>query len=317
MREHPHRERPYRQLMLALYRAGRQADALETYRTAHRSLAELGLEPSAELRALELAILRQDPALTPRSRLPAPATPLIGRRREVEEVGGLLREARLVTLVGPGGTGKTRIALQAAQETGNALFVDLAPLQDPALVASQIETALGEELDALADRELLLLLDNFEHVDPAAPLVAELLRGAPGVRFLVTSRRALRLYGEHIYEVGPLRLWEEAVPLFVGRARAAGARIEPSDEVAQVCESLDRLPLALELVAARAPARDLPPRQRTLAGAIAWSVDLLDDTAARALPRAGGLRGRLGRGGGRGGRGRRQRTTSPRSPRTA
>ncbi len=267
-REHPHRERGHKQLMLALYRAGRQADALAVYRTAHRALSELGLEPSPELRELELAILRRDPKLDARPRLPAPVTPLIGRRREVEEVRALLREVRLVTLVGPGGVGKTRIAVQAASEA-LAVFVDLAPLRDPALVRDHIEAALEDDLD-------LLLLDNFEHVDEAAPAVTDLLRATPGLRCLVTSRRALRVYGEHLYAVEPLALWDEAVPLFVARARAAGAQIEPSDEVAAVCESLDRLPLALELVAARAPARDLPPRQQTLAGAIEWSVDLLD-----------------------------------------
>jgi predicted ATPase/DNA-binding SARP family transcriptional activator len=291
-REHPHRERPHAQLMLALYRADRQADALAAYQTARRALDDLGLTPGEELRALELAILHRDPSLQPRRkhRLPAPATPLIGRRRQVEEVSELLSgEARLVTLVGPGGTGKTRIALQVASELAfpdGAVFVDLAPLRDAALVEAQIATAVGEELESLRDRAMLLVLDNFEQVDEAAPLVGRLLRDAPGLRCLVTSRSRLRIYGEHGYEVGPLELWDEAVPLFIARARAAGSRLEAGEDVAQLCEALDRLPLALELVAARADdrrgllaiegPRDLPARQQTLQAAIAWSVDLLD-----------------------------------------
>jgi predicted ATPase/DNA-binding SARP family transcriptional activator len=321
VRDEPLRERPRRQLMLALYRSGRQADALAAYRDARRTLvADLGLEPSAELRELEGAMLRQEewldvePAeLRARRRLPAPATALIGRRREVGELSALLRNgARLVTLTGPGGTGKTRLALQAAHELAasfddGAVFVGLAALRDPDLVPAEIAATLqledvGDPLRALTqhlrDRRELLVLDNFEQVDEAAPALRPLLEDAPGVKLLVTSRHTLRLYGEHEYPVPPLALDEEAVPLFVERARATGRPVQPSDEVRELCLRLDGLPLAIELVAARvrelSPAemletiprrlelaargpRDVPTRQQTLRQAIAWSYELLGE----------------------------------------
>jgi predicted ATPase/DNA-binding SARP family transcriptional activator len=317
VREEPLRERPRRQLMLALYRSGRQADALAAYRDARRALVdELGIEPSAELRELEGAILRQEPFLTvepaelrARRRLPAPATPLIGRRREVEEVAALLRDGvRLVTLTGPGGTGKTRLAIQTAHELAaafrdGAAFVGLAPLRDPDLVSAEIASALGvddpEGLGAhLRERAELIVLDNFEQVDEAAPTLGPLLEAAPGVKLLVTSRHPLRLYGEHEYAVPPLALDEEAVPLFVERARATGRPFQPSDETRELCARLDCLPLAIELVAARVREltptemlsmiaqrlelaaegpRDVPARQQTLRATIAWSYELLDE----------------------------------------
>ena len=184
--EHPLRERLRGLLMLALYRAGRQAEALDAYAEIRQALDELGLEPAAELRALQGAILRQDAALDvepeavrQRRHLPAPATPFIGRREEVDAVKDLLRgETRLVTLTGPGGAGKTRVALRVAHELADAFadgvwFVGLAPLVDPALVRPAIAQALGHAEEALADelhdRELLLLLDNFEQLLDAAP----------------------------------------------------------------------------------------------------------------------------------------------------
>jgi predicted ATPase/DNA-binding SARP family transcriptional activator len=317
VRDEPLRERPRRQLMLALYRSGRQADALAAYHDARRTFVEeLGLEPGAQLRELEAAILRQEPSLTvepaevrARRRLPAPATPLIGRRREVEEVAALLRDGvRLVTLTGPGGTGKTRLAIQTAHELAaafrdGAVFVGLAPLRDPELVPAEIASALDVEdarglADYLRDRAELLVLDNFEQVDEAAPALGPLLEAAPGLKLLVTSRHALRLYGEHEYAVPPLVLDEEAVPLFVERARATGRPFQPSDETRELCARLDCLPLAIELVAARVreltPAemlatiphrlelaaegpRDVPVRQQTLRATIGWSYDLLDE----------------------------------------
>jgi predicted ATPase/DNA-binding SARP family transcriptional activator len=321
VQDEPLRERPRRQMMLALYRAGRQADALAAYRSARRQvLDELGLEPSAELRELEAAILRQEPSLDiepadlrARRRVPTPATPLVGRRREVAELSSLLRDdARLVTLTGPGGTGKTRLAIQTAHELAavfrdGAAFVGLAALRDPELVTAQIAAVLDieptdEPQRALArhlrDRAQLLVIDNFEQVDDAAPALAALLEAASELRILVTSRHVLRLYGEHEYPVPPLALEDEAVPLFVARARATGRPFQRSANVSELCLRLDCLPLAIELVAARvrelSPSemletimrrlelasegpRDAPARQQTLRATIAWSYELLDE----------------------------------------
>jgi predicted ATPase/DNA-binding SARP family transcriptional activator len=322
----PLRERPRRQLMLALYRCGRQADALDAYQDARRTLVdELGLEPGQELRELEAAILRQErsllvePAeLRARRRLPAPPTELVGRRREVAEVVELLQDgSRLVTLTGPGGTGKTRLALQAAHELAErfedgVVFVGLAALRDPDLVPDQIARALGVEVRERAalgevarhlhDRKTLLLVDNFEQVDEAAPVLSALLTEAARAKLLVTSRHRLDLYGEHEYPVPPLMLEEEALPLFVARARAAGAEVIPDDSVRELCLALDCLPLAIELAAGRlrdfpltwlletlprrlelaaGGPRDVPERQRTLTATIAWSYELLDEQQRR------------------------------------
>ncbi len=346
---HPYREGLRRRLMLALYRAGRQAEALDVYRAARRVLVdELGVEPSPELQELERAILRQDPALRPAAatsfpgaRLPTPATALVGRGLEISSVAALLREerVRLLTLTGPGGTGKTRIALEVATELGSALrdgavFVDLSPVQEPALVVSVIASALavGDTPEQpLADgiketlraRELLLVVDNFEHVTAAAPLLSELLAVAPGVQALVTSRVLLRVSGEHDFPVPPLPLpsassdpdleelsRNEAVALFVARARAARPDFRLTEQngsaVAELCVALDGLPLALELAAARANVlapegilkrlearldllttggRDLPARQQTLRATLDWSHGLLDEAAARLFAR--------------------------------
>ena len=317
---HPLRERLTRQLMLALYRSGRQADALSVYRGARDVLRdELGLEPSAELREFEAAVLRQDASLDlPRpepvaaSRLPAPATTLIGRRAEIDAITSLLRnEARLVTITGPGGAGKTRVALQAAHEfaAGSgaaAVFVDLAAIRDPERVPVAVAEALELEEttleDALRKSAFLLLLDNFEQVDTAASFVGALLADAPLLRVLVTSRHRLRLYGEHEHRLPPLELETEALPLFIARAKARGATVGPSDTLKEVCSALDCLPLAIELAAGRAGnlsveellarlserlplaadgPRDVPARHRTIAATIAWSYDLLDPALQR------------------------------------
>jgi predicted ATPase len=235
--------------------------------------------------------------------LPVQPTPLIGRQRELEDTSSLLREHRLLTLVGPGGSGKTRLALQLAADAGDefpggVFWVPLQALRDPSLVETTISQAVGSAdglIQHVGDKRLLLLLDNFEQVAEAAGTVADLLAATPNARVLVTSREPLRIAGEQRYSVEPLPE-SDAVELFLERARAVDRSIESSDAVALICRRLDGLPLALELAAARVsvlePAelfarlekrlplltsgsRDAPERQQTLRAAIEWSFDLL------------------------------------------
>ena len=346
--EHPYHERFLEQRVLALYRCGRQADALEVYREARRTLSEdLGLEPGPALRELERAVLRQDPSLAappPPTRstrpLPTPPTPLVGRRLELAAVAALFREeaVRLVTLTGPGGTGKTRLGLAVAEVLepelrDGAIFISLAPVSSPELLVSTIADALevregGRSLaegvgEHLRERRILLVLDNFEQLLPAAPFVADLLAAAPRLLVLATSRAPLRLAAEHEYPVPPFDtpaadlpfealVKTDALRLFAARARAVDPAFELDDasapEVARVCNRLDGLPLAIELAAARskllAPGeilerlerepqlpgtgpRDAPARQRTLTATIGWSYDLLGDDARLAFGRLG------------------------------
>lgn len=271
--------------------------------------------------------------------LPVQLTSFIGREGEIAAVGELLDRARLVTLTGPGGTGKTRLALQVASErltqyADGAFFVDLAAITDSSLVASALASSAGvrevadkpltETLaEELRDRELLLVLDNFEQVTDAAPLVANLLAAASRLQVLVTSRAVLRISGEHEFPVPPLRVPDpdrlpplaelstfEGVALFVERARAARPEFGVTDEswpaVARIVARLDGLPLAVELAAAKVKllgaeqilarlddrlaflsggARDLPARQQTLRETIAWSYDLVPATQQALLRR--------------------------------
>ena len=236
--------------------------------------------------------------------LPRPASSFVGRERELAELVMLLRgPGRLVTLTGPGGSGKTRLAIEAAAEvTGDfkagVFWVGLAPLRDSALVLEEIGRTLGAKGDLIAhvaDRQMLLLLDNFEQVIEEAPSLSSVLQGCPNLSLLVTSRGLLRIDGESEFPVLPLE-HSEAVALF-----AARAQINPDATVAEVCRRLDNLPLAVELAAARVrvlrPAqilerlgqrldlfkggRDADPRQQTLRATIAWSHDLLGDDERR------------------------------------
>jgi predicted ATPase len=230
--------------------------------------------------------------------LPRPASSFIGREREVEEVMSLLQDGvRMLNLTGPGGSGKTRLAIEAAAELvpeyrNGVFWVGLAPLRDAALVTDTIAQGLGAK-DGLADhigeRELLLLLDNFEQVVDAAPELSSLLAACPNLRVIVTSRELLRVQGEVEYPVPPLAE-PEAVELFCTRSR-----LEADETIAELCRRLDDLPLAVELAAARtsvlSPAqilerlstrldllkggRDADPRQATLRATIEWSYDLL------------------------------------------
>ena len=339
-RDHPLRERVQGLAMLALYRAGRQTEALDHYVELRRSLDdELGLEPGAELRELQRRILEQDPELDPSvppvdgtSALPVPPNPLVGRERELEALAGLLsrRDPRLLVLTGAGGSGKTRLALAAARQEASrfangAVIVELAPLRDPGLLLPTIASAIGvaevpsqTPLDTLAaavsNRELLVVLDNVEHLRSATPSFVELLARAPRLVLLVTSRAVLHLTGEHVFPVSPLDD-DAAVELFEQRARALQFDFEVTAEnegiVREICRRVDGLPLAIELAAAwtrsltpsalleRLEQRltvltggphDLPARQQTLREAIDWSVGLLTDDERRALARLSVLR---------------------------
>ncbi len=232
--------------------------------------------------------------------LPRPASSFVGREREVAEVLSLLRDGtRLLTLTGPGGSGKTRLAIEAAAEVvpefkAGVFWAGLAPLRDAALVTETIAQTLGakDSLAAhIAERELLLLLDNFEQVVDAAPELSSLLAACPNLKLLVTSRELLRVQGEVEYAVPPLAQ-PEAVELFCTRSR-----LEPDAVIGELCRRLDDLPLAVELAAARTSiltprqilerlskrldllkgGRDADPRQATLRATIEWSYDLLSD----------------------------------------
>jgi predicted ATPase/DNA-binding SARP family transcriptional activator len=322
----PCRERLAGQLMLALHRAGRSADAISALVRIRRALQEqLGVGPGSGLLALEQAIRRDDPTLAapPPVYLPSPPGRFIGRKVELAETGDLFVRTRLLTLVGPGGSGKTRLALELARRTlpdhpDGARFVDLAPLEPSASVAAAVVAELelrerpGESpaetlASQLHSRRFLLLLDNCERVAEACGwLVMRLLERCPGLRVLATSRQPLGLPGEVVWRVPGLATADAASPddassadavrLLADRAAAPATELDPA-LAASICQRVDGLPLAIELVAARLasasideiaanldralslltnPGPGRPPRHRTMRAAIDWSHALLD-----------------------------------------
>ncbi|MEU8388190.1 BTAD domain-containing putative transcriptional regulator [Micromonospora sp. NPDC048842] len=331
---HPLRERSRGQLMRALAALGRPAEALAEFEEARHTLAEqLGVDPSAELAAVHLAVLRGEERLSAEPVLPSQLTTFVGREEELKRVGDLLVERRLVTLTGPGGAGKTRLAIEAAGRVdGEVRFVELAGLADGSDVPQAVLSALGLRdaglrapaepgwqttdrlVEALAERRLLLVLDNCEHVlVEAARLAARLLSACPALRVLATSREPLGLAGEALCPLSGLTVPPlgasaldaddyAAVGLFAQRAAdvAPDFTVTPAnvEMVLRICRSLDGLPLAIELAAARLRAlsvaevaarlddrfrllstgnRAVSPRHRTLRAVVEWSWDLLDD----------------------------------------
>ncbi|MFE3450739.1 BTAD domain-containing putative transcriptional regulator [Nonomuraea sp. NPDC059194] len=334
---HPLRERLRAQLMRALYGSGRQAEALAAYEEGRRILDdELGVTPGSELAAAHLAVLRADPSLGPARRpegdvsrkgLRAQLTSFVGRADDLDRVQALLEEARLVTLIGPGGSGKTRLATEAAAVAPrDVCFVELAPISDEADLAQAVVSALdlrdslhapdriagdavARLVAALAERRLLLVLDNCEHLVAAAAALADrLLAACPHLRLMATSREALGITGESIFPVAPLRLPPPGAPgaldypavrLFADRAAAVrpGFTLDAEGHVIRICRALDGLPLAIELAAARLRSlsvaevaarlddrfrllargsRTALPRHQTLRAVVAWSWELLD-----------------------------------------
>ncbi|MGQ0626195.1 MAG: BTAD domain-containing putative transcriptional regulator [Sporichthyaceae bacterium] len=291
---HPFRERAWGQLMVGLYQAGRQGDALRAFRDARRILVEeLGVEPGPALRAIQEQVLGQRVDAGPPATgaglypaLPRPLSGFVGRDTERAQLAALLRTDRMVTLVGAGGAGKTRLALEVARESAGSFpdgvcFVDLASVDSPALVARQVAAALGlaarergpdprvltdQLAELLNTRHLLLILDNCEHLTSAVVAVLEpLLRGARSVVVLATSRERLHLTGETVWRVPPLSLpaagaddparlhGSDAVDLFCARAAALDPGFAPTPgnaaALTRICRRLDGIPLALELAA--------------------------------------------------------------------
>ncbi len=327
--EHEYRERPHGQLMTALYRAGRAPDGLRVYQAfRERLVEELGLDPSPDLQELETRILQQDPTLeapaaAAPSPLPAAATPIVGRDHELAVLAGTFARSRLVTVVGPPGVGKTRLAMAYGETVADALrdgvrWCELADVDESADLSEAVAAALGLQrrsgmsatellVAALAGRELLLVLDNCEHViGPASALAATIVRHGPTATILATSREPLGLMDEHLVPLAPLPTATAAVELFRDRAIAVAPAFELTDAnreaVAGICRRLDGLPLAIELAAAQvrsftvheiaagiddlfsavaARPRAAVERHRTLQAALDWSFARLSEEEQR------------------------------------
>ena len=326
--EHPFREGLWALLMTALYRLGRQADALAAFQRVRSHLVdELGVEPGRRLRDLEARILDQSPSLgaeqssplgrdgTSRGNLPARLDRLIGREPDLEAVASALVTSAIVTLVGAGGIGKTRLSLAAAQGwvggSGEAWFVELAGLASSADVPRAVAELLGVAegpgrtttqavVAALRPRRALVVLDSCEHLlEGAAAMAMALSEGCPDLHVLATSRERLGVGGEQLLAVPPLDVSGPAAELFAERARAVSRTVDVdahSAEIIEICKALDGMPLAIELAAARTATLSVPEivgrlddrlrlltrgprtnadRHRTLRAAIQWSADLL------------------------------------------
>jgi predicted ATPase/DNA-binding SARP family transcriptional activator len=334
----PWREGAHRQLMLLLAYEGKRDAAAAQYHLCRRVLLEnLGEEPARETSELyrqirEGTIVAPAPPIPP-GNIPSTIAPTTGRQEELARIEAMLEDpsCRIVTLTGPGGVGKTQLALQVAgnfagEFADGIYFVSLAPVRDPSMVLSTISRTLGIEESpgrspsdtlaaALRDKEILLVVDNFEHLMSAAPQLALPVAGAPRTRLLVTSRARLRLRNEHVYDIAPLGLpplddpalpevvmQYPSVAMFVERAQAARPGFAVTDAnartMAEICHRLEGLPLAIELGAARLSmmptqallarlekrlavltngARDLPTRQQTLRATLEWSYELLTE----------------------------------------
>ena len=319
--DHPNRERAWRTLMVGLHRCGRQRDALRAageYRARLRD--ESGLDPSNDFAALEHAVAIDEPSEhTRRGNVTPPLTGLVGREDELSHLVGEVTQRRLVTLTGVGGVGKTRLATELAWSLVDGFpdgvwAVELAPVASPDAVAhavagmlsirSQENMSMAETVaDALRGRRMLLVLDNCEHVfDAVAGLAARITASCPTVALLATSREPIGVPAERVWPVPPLPSSEGGVELFCQRAAAADATFSPSDAdlavVATICDSLDGLPLAIELAAARVRSMTLgdladqlpdrlrllqggrrggPERHQTLRATVQWSYQLLTE----------------------------------------
>ena len=343
--DHPLRERLRELMMLALYRTGRQAEALNVFRDTRVQLVdELGIEPGRALQDLQARILAEDPTLlseraepeTP-GNLGVPLTTFVGRERELHELRELTKKERLITLNGIGGVGKSRLAIELATSRKGAFqdgvwIIQLGPLTDESLISQSVAAALnireqpdqemlGTLLDFVRNREILLILDNCEHLIRGCALFAETaLSHAPNLRIIATSRESLGITGEIQWRVPSLNLPDlqqssleqarssEAIELFHQRAREVNNRFVLTEDnwttVVRICERLDGIPLAIELAAGLCKAlsaeeisdrlvdrfslltggsRTALPRQQTLIATMDWSYDLLPEEERRIL----------------------------------